>query len=89
MERIYLAGGCFWGLQKFFDQFAGALRKAGLETIEPKAGDEFDPAVHEAIAQMPSADIEEGRIFAATRAGYRLGNKLLRAAQVVVSAGTP
>ena len=26
MERIYLAGGCFWGLQKFFDQFAGVLR---------------------------------------------------------------
>ena len=26
MERIYLAGGCFWGLQKFFDQFDGVLR---------------------------------------------------------------
>ena len=26
MERIYLAGGCFWGLQKFFDQFAGVER---------------------------------------------------------------
>ena len=26
MERIYLAGGCFWGLQKFFDQFEGVER---------------------------------------------------------------
>ena len=26
MKRIYLAGGCFWGLQKFFDQFAGVER---------------------------------------------------------------
>ncbi len=26
METIYLAGGCFWGLQKFFDQFAGVVR---------------------------------------------------------------
>ena len=26
MKKIYLAGGCFWGLQKFFDQFDGVLR---------------------------------------------------------------
>ena len=26
MGTIYLAGGCFWGLQKFFDQFSGVIR---------------------------------------------------------------
>ena len=26
MKTIYLAGGCFWGLQKFFDQFAGVIQ---------------------------------------------------------------
>ena len=26
MGTIYLAGGCFWGLQKFFDQFGGVIR---------------------------------------------------------------
>ena len=26
MGTIYLAGGCFWGLQKFFDQFDGVIR---------------------------------------------------------------
>ena len=25
MKTIYLAGGCFWGLQKFFDQFTGVV----------------------------------------------------------------
>ena len=26
MKKIYLAGGCFWGTQKFFDQFNGVVR---------------------------------------------------------------
>ena len=26
MKTIYLAGGCFWGMQKFLDQFSGVLR---------------------------------------------------------------
>ena len=41
MEKtIYLAGGCFWGIQKFFDQFKGVLRTrtgyANGPTADPK-----------------------------------------------------
>ncbi|MBR6021877.1 MAG: nucleotide exchange factor GrpE [Kiritimatiellae bacterium] len=77
------------GFRLIRDQLWAALQKAGLEAVEPAAGDAFDPAVHEAITQLPSPDIPEGHIVARTRAGYRLGAKLLRPAQVVVSSGVP
>ena len=75
------------GFKLIRDQLRGVLEKAGVTAVEPAPGDEFDPAVHEAITQLPSADVPEGRVVARTRAGYRLGPKLLRAAQVVVSSG--
>lgn len=77
------------GFKLIRDQLRGVLEKAGVTAVEPAPGDEFDPAVHEAITQLPSADVPEGRVVARTRAGYRLGPKLLRAAQVVVSSGAP
>lgn len=75
------------GFRMVAEQLRAALKKHGLTAVEPAAGDEFDPAVHEAITQLPSPDIPEGRVVARTRAGYRLGAKLLRPAQVVVSSG--
>lgn len=77
------------GFRIIRDQLRGVLEKAGVTAVEPAPGDEFDPAVHEAITQLPSADVPEGRVVARARAGYRLGPKLLRAAQVVVSSGAP
>ena len=77
------------GFKIIRDQLRGVLEKAGVTAVEPAPGDEFDPAVHEAITQLPSADVPEGRVVARARAGYRLGPKLLRAAQVVVSSGPP
>jgi molecular chaperone GrpE len=64
-----------------------ALAAAGAEPMALAEGDEFDPAFHEAISQLPSADIPEGRIMAVARKGWLMGGKLLRAAQVVVSSG--
>jgi molecular chaperone GrpE len=64
-----------------------ALAAAGAEPMALAAGDEFDPAFHEAISQLPSADVPEGRIMAVARKGWLMGGKLLRAAQVVVSGG--
>jgi molecular chaperone GrpE len=48
----------------------------------------FDPNLHEAITHMPSTEVAEGEVVAMTRKGYQLGNRLLRPAQVVVSAGS-
>lgn len=48
-------------------------------------GEPFDPKLHEAIAQLPSADVEVETIAEVVQPGYQLGERLLRAAKVAVS----
>ena len=50
-------------------------------------GHPFDPNLHEAVAQEPSAEVPEGSIVRQLRKGYRLRDRLVRAALVVVSGG--
>jgi len=68
-------------------QLVGAMEKAGAKAIEDPTGQAFNPHLHEAIAQVPSADVPEGCVVAQTQRGYVLADRLLRPAQVVVSAG--
>lgn len=76
------------GVQLVADQLVAALAKFGLESIDAE-GIEFDPNLHEAISHLPSPDVAENFVVAQTRRGYKLGSRLLRAAQVVVSSGSP
>jgi len=59
-----------------------ALSKEGLEEIETNG--HFDPHVHEALLSQPS-DQDEGAILEVLQKGYRLGDRVLRPARVVVS----
>ncbi len=74
------------GFQLVYNQLRAALEKAGAEAIDAEEKP-FDPHLHEAITHLPSDDVPEGHVVAQTRRGYKLGDKLLRAAQVVVSSG--
>ena len=74
------------GFQLVCNQFRAALEKAGVQAIVAE-GVAFDPNLHEAITHLPSDTVPEGHVAAQTRRGYKLGDKLLRAAQVVVSSG--
>ena len=74
------------GLRLVKGQFEGALAKSGVVPIDAE-GQPFDPNLHEAITHMPSPDVPEGTVLAQTRRGYKMGDKLLRPAQVVVSSG--
>jgi molecular chaperone GrpE len=74
------------GLKLVYEQFMTALRKFGLEPIDAEK-QVFDPHRHEAITYVPSEEIPAETVIAQTRRGYKLGEKLLRAAQVVVSSG--
>ena len=74
------------GFQLICSQLRAALEKAGVQAIEAE-GAAFDPHVHEAITHLPSDDVPADHVVAQTRRGYKLGDKLLRAAQVVVSSG--
>jgi molecular chaperone GrpE len=59
------------------------LASQGVEEI-PTTG-QFDPNLHDAVAQEECAEGEEGRILKVTRRGFRLRDRLLRPASVVVS----
>ena len=76
------------GFELVGEQLSGALKKFGLSAIESE-GEEFDPNIHEAIMYMPSVDVEENFIVSDARKGYKLGERLLRASQVIVSSGAP
>jgi molecular chaperone GrpE len=60
------------------------FEKHGLNRIEPKEGDKFDPNLHEAIFQTPVPNKEPGSICAITQNGYKLQERVIRAAKVGV-----
>jgi len=64
------------------------LANFGLKRIETVDA-AFDHNMHEAVSQMPSAEHDEGMVMHEVKSGYMVGDRLLRAAQVVVSAGAP
>jgi molecular chaperone GrpE len=76
------------GVQMVKQQLAGLLARRGLEEIPCEPGDEFDPHVHDALSHQPS-DQPEGAVAAVWQRGYRLGDRVVRAAKVVVSSGPP
>jgi len=74
------------GMQMIHDQFAKVLSDAGLEQLDP-TGAEFDPNCHEALMQQPSEEVPEGHVVTVFMKGYKLKNKILKAAKVIVSSG--
>ena len=77
------------GLALVYDQMIGALAKHGLAMVVVEPATPFDPLQHEAVAHVPSEDIPADAVIQQTRCGFRLGGRLLRPAQVVVSSGAP
>src|ERR671924_2410228 len=71
------------GVRLVHRQLASALEREGLAEI--KTDGKFDPHVHEALLAQPS-DAEEGSVIDVLQKGYRLGDRVLRPARVVVAA---
>jgi len=63
-----------------------ALEREGLQEIDTAGA--FDPHVHEALLSQPS-ELDEGSVVEVLQKGYRLGDRVLRPARVVVSQGVP
>ncbi|NKX55248.1 nucleotide exchange factor GrpE [Arthrobacter mobilis] len=61
-----------------------ALAGLGLERIG-ETGVEFDPNIHEALMQQPSAEVSTDTVQQVLRQGYKSGDRILRAAQVIVA----
>ncbi|RME33247.1 MAG: nucleotide exchange factor GrpE, partial [Deltaproteobacteria bacterium] len=78
------SGALLEGVQMTLDQFARTLEKFGVTPIEA-AGQAFDPAVHEAMGQVVSEDLPPNHVAQELQKGYRLHDRLLRPALVMVS----
>ena len=76
----------FMGMSMVGRQIHDFLRESGVQEIEA-LGKAFDPNLHEAVSQEACADIAEGTILRVTRRGYKLKDRMLRAASVIVSSG--
>jgi molecular chaperone GrpE len=73
------------GLDIVHKQFLATLAKYGVEPIEA-LGQPFDPNVHDALMQQPSADQPEGTVVAELSKGYKIHDRVLRPSKVAVSA---
>lgn len=62
-----------------------ALGKKGLTRIG-EVGESFDPNVHEAVMQQPTDEVEPDHVSMVLRSGFKVGNRVVRAAQVAVAA---
>jgi molecular chaperone GrpE len=71
------------GVRLVHRALADLLAKQGLTEIETEG--KFDPHVHEALLSQPS-EAEEGSVIEVVQKGYRLGDKVLRPARVVIAA---
>ena len=76
--------GFYEGVAATRRMLLNALREAGAEPIET-VGRPFDPRLHEAVATIPTAGVEPGTIVREMRRGWRLGDELLRPAQVEIA----
>ena len=61
-----------------------AFEKFGVEKFGEK-GEDFDPTKHEAILHKPDADADKETVDTVVEAGYRIGDRVIRAARVVVA----
>ncbi len=72
------------GVELIYDKLKKTLEKEGLKDIEVNKGDQFDPEIHEAIAQMPVEDENmKNKIVDIVEKGYQLGSKNIRFPKVV------
>ena len=72
------------GQQLTLKMFSKVMQDHNLELIDP-VGQPFDPELHEAMTVLPSADHEENTVIEVLQKGFRLHDRLVRPARVVVS----
>lgn len=76
------------GVRIVHEQMLKVLRSRQIEPIEA-ASRPFDPAIHEAVLQQPSADVPAGTVLQELARGYKMHERVLRPSRVIVSSGPP
>ena len=73
------------GFLKIQDQLREILEKEGLEEIQVKTGERFNPEIHEAVGTIESKDLPEGTIVQILQKGYRFKGKVVRPVKIKIS----
>ncbi|GJE56155.1 MULTISPECIES: nucleotide exchange factor GrpE [Methylobacterium] len=76
------------GIELTERDFAKTLERHGVKVVEPK-GQRFDPNRHQAMFEVPDAQVPNGTVVQVIQSGYVLGDRTLRPALVGVSKGGP
>ncbi|HTQ07232.1 MAG TPA: nucleotide exchange factor GrpE [Polyangiaceae bacterium] len=76
------------GISMVTRQFLDTLGKLGIERV-PALGLPFDPAVHEAVQHLETTEYAPGTVAMELQAGYRMGDRVIRPAMVVVAKPAP
>jgi molecular chaperone GrpE len=72
------------GIEMVHNQLKSTLKEAGLEEVDA-LGNAFDPVWHEAVSQKETTEVPEGQVVEQARKGYKLNERLIRPANVVVA----
>lgn len=75
------------GVETTLKQLTAAFDKNNLKEIAPGEGDKFDPNLHQAVASVPHESVASNCVIETMQKGYLLGDRVIRAAMVSVSAG--
>jgi molecular chaperone GrpE len=75
------------GVRVIRDELMKVLQSYGVQDVNPKPGDEFDPHKHEAVMQTETDQVPPGHIVATLQTGYSLGDRVIRPARVSIRPG--
>jgi molecular chaperone GrpE len=87
-EKAGEAENLLAGFRLVRQQIETILSRHECQPISPE-GEVFDPHFHEAILQQPSTEVPADHVIMVTQTGYKLHDRVVRPAQVIVSSGPP
>lgn len=76
--------GFLQGVELIHQSLAALLKERGATPLDAM-GQEFDPNLHEAVAQLPREGVESGRVIEIVQQGFKVGDLVLRPARVIIS----
>ena len=74
----------FEGIKLCHKLLVDVLKRENIEVVDPE-GEPFDPNAHEALSAVPNPDVEPNTVIAVVQKGYKLNDRLVRPAMVMVS----
>jgi len=83
-EQAQSSEGLLEGVQMTLDQFSQVLDRFGVKPVDA-VGEPFDPALHQAMGQMETAEFPANTVAQQMQKGYQLNERLLRPAMVMVA----